>query len=157
MNHAERISIDKQTRPVYRAQVAVAVAVRDAVSKAGLDRKLTELVNVRVSQINGCAYCLDVHIRDALKAGERAQRLAVLPAWRDTDLFTDAERAALTIGELVTDLPSSYEQDCRYAEARKALNDEQLSAIIWVAIAMNSFNRISILSRHQVRPADWKS
>lgn len=157
MNHAERISIDKQTRPVYRAQVAVAVAVRDAVSKAGLDRKLTELVNIRVSQINGCAYCLDVHIRDALKAGERAQRLAVLPAWRDTDLFTDAERAALTIGELVTDLPSSYEQDCRYAEARKALKDEQLSAIIWVAIAMNSFNRISILSRHQVRPADWKS
>ncbi|TCN58089.1 AhpD family alkylhydroperoxidase [Rhodococcus sp. SMB37] len=157
MNHADRISIDKQTRPVYRAQVAVAVAVRDAVSEAGLDRKLAELVNIRVSQINGCAYCLDVHIRDALKAGEKAQRLAVLPAWRDTDLFTDAECAALTLAELVTTLPSSYEQDCRYAEARTALNDEQISAIIWVAIAMNSFNRISILSRHRVRPDDWKA
>ncbi|MGN5239991.1 MULTISPECIES: carboxymuconolactone decarboxylase family protein [unclassified Rhodococcus (in: high G+C Gram-positive bacteria)] len=157
MKRSERIPIDKQTRPVYRAQVAVAVAVRDAVSEAGLDRKLTELVNVRVSQINGCAYCLDVHIRDALKAGEKAQRLAVLPAWRDTDLFTEAEGAALTLAELVTTLPSSYEQDCRYAEARKTLDDAQVSAIIWVAIAMNSFNRISILSRHAVRPADWKS
>ncbi|MEE2056260.1 carboxymuconolactone decarboxylase family protein [Rhodococcus artemisiae] len=157
MNPGDRISIDKQTRSVYRAQVAVAVAVRDAVSEAGLDRKLAELVNVRVSQINGCAYCLDVHIRDALKAGEKAQRLAVLPAWRDTDLFTDAECAALTLAELVTELPSSYEQDCRYAEARKVLDDAQLSAVIWVAIAMNSFNRISILSRHRVRPDDWKA
>ena len=157
MKRSERIPIDKQTRPVYRAQVAVAVAVRDAVSEAGLDRKLTELVNVRVSQINGCAYCLDVHIRDALKAGEKAQRLAVLPAWRDTDLFTEAECAALTLAELVTTLPSSYEQDCRYAEARKVLDDAQVSAIIWVAIAMNSFNRVSILSRHPVRPADWKA
>ncbi len=74
-----RISIDKQTRPVYRAQVAVAVAVRDAVAHAGLDRTLVELVNIRISQINGCAYCLDVHTRDALAGGESPQRLAVLP------------------------------------------------------------------------------
>jgi AhpD family alkylhydroperoxidase len=152
-----RVPIDRQTRPVYRAQVAVAVAVREAVQQAGLDRKLVELVNVRISQINGCAYCLDVHIRDALKGGEKAQRLAVLPAWRDTDLFTDLERAALELAESVTTLPSSYEQDRAYAEARKFLTDDQLSAVVWVAIAMNSFNRISIVSRHQVKPSDWKA
>lgn len=152
-----RIPIDKQTRPVYRAQVSVAVAVRDAVAQAGLDRQLVELVNVRVSQINGCAYCLDVHTRDALAGGETLQRLAVLPAWRDTNLFTDLERAALTLAESVTTLPSPYEQDRDYAEARAYLTDDQLSAIVWVAITMNAFNRISILSRHQVKPSSWNA
>ncbi|KOS54127.1 carboxymuconolactone decarboxylase family protein [Rhodococcus rhodochrous] len=148
-----RIAIDKQTRPVYRAQVAVAVAVREAVARAGLDRTLVELVNIRVSQINGCAYCLDVHTRDALAGGESPQRLAVLPAWRDTDLFTDRERAALTLAETVTTLPTSDQQDRDYTDARSHLTDDQLSAIVWVAIAMNAFNRISILSRHRVRPS----
>ncbi|MEV8195453.1 MULTISPECIES: carboxymuconolactone decarboxylase family protein [Rhodococcus] len=148
-----RISIDKQNRPVYRAQVAVAVAVRDAVAQAGLDRTLVELVNIRVSQINGCAYCLDVHTRDALAGGETPQRLAVLPAWRETDLFTDRERAALTLAETVTTLPAPEQQDRDYANARSHLTDDQLSAIVWVAIAMNAFNRISILSRHHVRPS----
>ncbi len=90
-----RVSIDKQTRPAYRAEVAV----RDAVAQARLDRTLVELVNIRVSQVNGCAYCLDVHTHDAPADGETPQRLAVLPAWRDTDLFTDLERAALTLAE----------------------------------------------------------
>ncbi|WP_416061159.1 carboxymuconolactone decarboxylase family protein [Rhodococcus indonesiensis] len=148
-----RIAIDRQARPVYRAQVAVAVAVREAVAQAGLDRTLVELVNIRVSQINGCAYCLDVHTRDALAGGESPQRLAVLPAWRDTDLFTDRERAALTLAETVTTLPTSDQQDRDYTNARTHLTDDQLSAIVWVAIAMNAFNRISILSRHRVRPS----
>lgn len=147
-----RVSIDKQTRPVYRAQVAVAVAVRDAVAHAGLDRTLVELVNIRISQINGCAYCLDVHTRDALAGGESPQRLAVLAAWRETELFTDRERAALTLAEMVTTLPTPDLQDRDYADARAHLTDDQLSAIVWVAIAMNAFNRISILSRHRVRP-----
>ena len=150
---APRVLIDKQSRAVYRAQVAVAVAVRDAVEKAGLDRTLVELVNIRISQINGCAYCLDIRVRDALKGGETTQRLAVLSAWRETELFTEQEQAALTLAESVTLLPSTYEQDRDYAEARKYLDDDQLSAVVWVAIAMNSFNRISIVSGHSPRPA----
>lgn len=149
---APRVLIDKQNRPVYRAQVAVAVAVRDAVAEAGLDRSLVELVNIRVSQINGCAYCLDTHVRDALKEGVSTQQLAVLSAWRETDLFGDLERAALTLAESVTRLPSTYEQDRDYAEARRHLTDDQLSAIAWVTVAMNAFNRISIVSRHTPRP-----
>lgn len=156
VTNLERIPIDKQTRRVYRAQVAVAVAVRDAVAEAGLDRMLVELVNLRVSQINGCAYCLDVHTRDALRGGEKPQRIAVLRAWRDTDLFSDAERAALGVAEAVTTLPPPYEQDRAYAEARRHLTDDQFSAIVWVAIAMNAFNRVSIVSRHRVDPASWK-
>ena len=102
-----RVSIDRQHPHVYRAQIEVARAVRTAVIDAALDRRLVELVNIRISQINGCAYCLHVHVRDAQLAGETSQRIAVLPAWRDTTLFTDAERAALTLAESLTTLPDA--------------------------------------------------
>jgi AhpD family alkylhydroperoxidase len=149
---AGRVRIDKQHRGVYRAQGEVAKAVTVAVEDAGLDRTLVELVNIRVSQINGCAYCLHVHVRDALLGGETAQRLAVLPAWRDTTLFTVQERAALTLAESLTTLPDARTQDQDYADAAEVLTEEQLSAVSWVTIAMNSFNRLSIVSRHPVRP-----
>ena len=148
---AGRVRIDKQHRAVYRAQLEVASAVTTAVGDAGLDRTLVELVNIRVSQINRCAYCLHVHVRDALLGGETAQRLAVLPAWRDTTLFTAQERAALTLAESLTTLPDARTQDQDYADAAEVLTEDQLSAVSWVAIAMNSFNRLSILSRHPVR------
>ena len=147
-----RVRIDKQHRDVYRAQLEVAKAVTVAVEDAGLDRTLVELVNIRVSQINGCAYCLHVHVRDALLGGETSQRLAVLPAWRDTTLFTTKERAALTLAESLTTLPDARTEDQDYADAAEVLTQEQLSAVSWVTIAMNSFNRLSIVSRHPVRP-----
>src|SRR4051794_1219136 len=124
-----RVRIDKQHPQVYRAQIEVAKAVRAAAEEAGLDRALVELVNIRISQINGCAYCLHVHVRDALAGGETIQRLAVLPAWRDTTLFTSKERAALMLAESVTTLPAARIQDQDYAEASRRLTDEELSAV----------------------------
>jgi AhpD family alkylhydroperoxidase len=148
-----RVRIDKQHPRIYRAQLEVARAVRTVTEDAGLSRALVELVNIRISQINRCAYCLHVHVRDALLAGETSQRLAVLPAWREApDLFTTQERAALVLAESVTTLPDSRTQDQDYAEAATALTEEQISAVGWLAIAMNTFNRLSIVSRHQVRP-----
>lgn len=147
-----RVRIDKQHRDAYRAQREVAKAVRSAIENAGLDRTLVELVNIRVSQINGCAYCLHVHVRDALLGGETTQRLAVLPAWRDTTLFTAKERAALTLAESLTTLPDARIQEQDYTEAADVLTEEELSAISWVTITINSFNRLSIVSRHHVRP-----
>ncbi|MBY6410111.1 carboxymuconolactone decarboxylase family protein [Rhodococcus sp. BP-252] len=147
-----RVLIDKHDPEVFKAQVAVAKAVRAATHDAGMDRRFVELVNVRVSQINRCAYCLDVHGAAAVAAGETPQRLSVLPAWRDTTLFDDRERAALTLAESVTTLPDSASQDRDYAFSRKVLSDKEISALCWVAIAMNAFNRISIVSRHTVRP-----
>jgi AhpD family alkylhydroperoxidase len=147
-----RVRIDKQHPQVYRAQIDVAKAVRAATREAGLSRTLVELVNIRVSQINGCAYCLHVHVRDALAGGETTQRLAVLPAWRDTTLFTAQEGAALTLAESLTTLPSERIQEQDYAEASQHLTPEEVSAINWVTIAMNAFNRLSIVSRHRVHP-----
>lgn len=149
-----RVSIDRTHAAVYKAQVAVAKAVRKAVTEAGLDRRLAELINVRVSQINRCSYCLDVHVEAALAAGETGQRLAVLAAWDETTLFSERERAALVLAEAITELPDVAAQDVAHAQAMQVLDDAEISAISWVAIAINTFNRISITSRHQVRPRD---
>ena len=146
-----RIFIDKQSPKAYHALVQTSEAVRATAADAGLDRTLVELINLRVSQINGCAYCLNVHTRAALRAGETVQRLGVLAAWRDTELFTPAERAALALAETTTEPTDAAAQESAWAAARDALTDDQISAVIWVAVTINAFNRVSIMSKHPVR------
>ena len=149
-----RIFIDKQSPAAYRALVGTSEAVHAVAADAGLERPLVELINLRVSQINWCAYCLDVHTRAAQRAGETAQRLGVLAAWRDTELFTHEERAALALAEATTDPRDATAQETAYEAARRVLTDDQISAVVWVAITINAFNRLSIMSRHPVRPID---
>lgn len=149
---SDKVYIDKQHRPVYQALAATAAAVRSAAEEAGLGRIIMELVNVRVSQLNGCAFCLDLHTRQAREAGESDQRLAVLPAWRDTDLFDDTERAALGLAEALTHLPSGEDREQLFAKYRGLLGAEQFSVLSWAVVAMNAFNRVSIISGHPVRP-----
>ncbi|MBO1418147.1 carboxymuconolactone decarboxylase family protein [Streptomyces sp. FH025] len=148
-----RVFIDKQSPTAYRALLAAAEAARAVAAEAGLDRRLVELVNLRVSQINGCAYCLNVHTRAALREGETTQRLGVLPAWRDTEVFTARERAALALAEATTTPSDAAAQEAAYGAAREVLTEEEISAAVWVAITINSFNRVSIMSKHPVRPA----
>jgi AhpD family alkylhydroperoxidase len=148
----DRLFIDKQSPQAFRAMAAVAREVSATAAAAGLDPLLVELVNVRVSQVNGCGFCLDLHVRSAVQNGETPQRLAVLPAWREVDLFSQIERAALALAEAITNLP---EHDLRERErtcARDVLSADQFSAVSWLAITMNAFNRISIISGHPVRP-----
>ncbi|MET8878530.1 N-acetyltransferase [Nocardia sp. NPDC004604] len=151
-----RVFMDKQTPEAFRALNTVASTVRAAGAAAGLDRKLIELINVRVSQINGCAYCLDVHHRAAVAAGATDRELAVLPAWDRTELYTPQERAALALAELTTTLPDEATMDREYARAREHLSDDQVSAILWIATTIGAFNRVSILSKHPVRPRKEK-
>jgi AhpD family alkylhydroperoxidase len=148
-----RVFVDKQSPEAYHALTATAEAVRGVAAAAGLDRLLVELVNIRVSQINACAYCLNLHTGAALRAGETTQRLAVLPAWRDTQLFTPRERAALALAEATTNPADVRAQESGYAEAQAVLSDAETSAVIWVAITMNAFNRVSVMSKHPVRAA----
>ncbi|MDT2004722.1 carboxymuconolactone decarboxylase family protein [Rhodococcus opacus] len=148
------VHIDRQSPAVYQAQIAVAKAIRHEAREAGFDRRFVELINVRVSQFNRCAYCLDVHVAASLAAGETQQRLAVLPAWRETTLFSDREVAALTLAESVTTLPDAHSQEADYAFARRFLSAQEMSAVSWIAVTMNAFNRISIVSHHPVRPTN---
>ncbi|WP_217143517.1 carboxymuconolactone decarboxylase family protein [Streptomyces sp. AC627_RSS907] len=141
---ANRVFIDKQHPDAYRALTATAQAAKDAAAAAGIDRRLVELVNLRVSQLNACAYCLALHTRAALRAGETTLRLGVLAAWRDTELFTPRERAALALAEATT-------QTAAYAQAHATLSADEISAVVWVAITINAFNRVSVMSKHPVR------
>ncbi|MFE5581502.1 carboxymuconolactone decarboxylase family protein [Kitasatospora sp. NPDC056531] len=120
-----RVFIDKQSPATYRAMRATAESARAGAADAGLDRKLVELVNMRVSQINGCAYCLNVHTRAALQEGDTAQRLGTLPAWRDTELFAPRERAALALAEATTNPADAALQEDAYRAAREVLTDTQ--------------------------------
>lgn len=149
---AERFYLDKSDVQSWKALNGLALKVQAATTAAGLSRRLVELVNVRVSQINGCAFCLDLHFHRAVEAGETTQRLSVLNDWRDTDLFSDLEAAALTVAEAVTELPSEAVRTRELAAAREVLTDEQYSAVSWAVIAMNAFNRVSIVSRHKIVP-----
>jgi AhpD family alkylhydroperoxidase len=148
----EHVHVDKQTPSTYKALIGVSTAVATAAKEAGLPRTLVELVNVRVSQLNGCPTCLETHHRRAVAAGVTDKQLATLSVWRDTELFDERERAALRLAELTTTLPDHDTAEREYARARATFTDDELSAVIWVAIAINSFNRVSILSRHEVRP-----
>jgi alkylhydroperoxidase family enzyme len=92
-----------------------------------------------------------MHVGDAVKAGETPQRLAVLPAWRDTALFTAKERAALALTECITELPDHRSREHEEAYAREHLSADEFSAVSWLAITINAFNRVSITSHHPVR------
>ena len=142
--------LDRQDPSVYQAMRAWADDIARVRQELGVDPKLVELINIRVSQINGCHFCLDVHSRRARAAGESDRRLTVLPAWRETDLFTEQERAALDFAEAITELPPYEERVAREHAARAVLGDELYAVVSWLAIAMSSFNRLSIISRHRL-------
>lgn len=148
-----RVKLDKQDPAVYKQLVAVSLAVAETAAAAGLERRVIELVNLRCSQINGCAFCLSLHHRDALTAGATEQQTAVLPAWRESpDLYDDQTQAALELAEAVTRLPAHQDMNCAYERAADILDAAQISAVTWAAITINAFNRVSIMSAHNVRP-----
>jgi AhpD family alkylhydroperoxidase len=114
------------------------------VDNSGLEHSLMELVKMRASQINGCAYCLDMHSKDARAAGETEQRLYALNAWRETPFYTDRERAALAWTEALTLVSQKEVSDELYAEARKHFSEKELVDLTFVIIAINGWNRLAI-------------
>lgn len=147
-----RVWIDKQSPAIYHALTSVALSIRNAAAAVDLSRAVMELVNVRVSQLNRCPYCLDLHERAAEEAGVTRQQLAVLAAWRRSpDLYSDQEQAALGLAEVVTSLPDEEITEREYAAARQHLSDDQMSVVIWAATTIGAFNRVSIMSKHPVR------
>lgn len=114
---------------------------------SGLDKTIYELIKTRASQINGCAYCINMHTRDAIKLGETTQRLFVLDAWRETQLYTEKERAALALTEAMTLIAGKEVPDDIYDNAASLFTEQELAAIIMTIVTINAWNRISITSR----------
>ncbi|MFJ2618544.1 carboxymuconolactone decarboxylase family protein [Glutamicibacter sp. NPDC087344] len=149
---SDPLFLDKSNPELWNSIGKFANQLSTSVRAAGISDRLTELVNLRVSQINGCAYCLDLHARKALSAGETMQRINLLSTWNECGgLFDEQECAALAIAEAATNLPAPEERIAAVASARLVFSDEQVAAIQWIAVAMNAFNRISVLSRHPVK------
>ena len=147
-----RIDLVREANDVYKTLVKVAGTSRHFAGNNGIGRDLAELVNVRVSQMNGCLACLEQHTPEAREAGVPEQKLDLLPAWRESELYDDRERAALGLAESLTLMPSHAERESVYAFAAQHLGDAEIAAVEWTAIAINAFNRVSIASAHQVKP-----
>jgi AhpD family alkylhydroperoxidase len=133
--------------------LAALLGVEKYIHACGLDHKLLALVKTRVSQINGCAYCLHMHMGEARKLGESDMRLHLLDAWHESALYSARERAALSWAESLTDIAVTHAPDEVYDEARRQFSEKQLTDLS-IAIAMiNAWNRLMIGSR-AVHPAD---
>lgn len=144
--------LDKAMPEAWRAAKAYVEEIRTAAVARGLSEQEIEIVNVRCSQLNGCASCLDLHSRKARQAGIPAQKLDVLPAWRETSLYTDRETAVLAVAEAGTLLPLTDDRRADLEVAQSILGTDAFAAAEWVVVTINAFNRISILSEHPVRP-----
>jgi AhpD family alkylhydroperoxidase len=152
--HCSGPSVDHMTPrfDLYRTWPEGYKAQHELSNLAGrdLDHTLLELVKMRASQLNGCAYCLDMHSKDARAAGETEQRLHVLAAWRETDFYTPAERAALAYTEAVTLIARGHPSDELVEEVRAHFGDEGLTKLTYAIVAINGWNRLAIASRAPV-------
>ncbi len=141
--HTQRINLAKLAPEVYRAMVAL-----DTAARKGLDPVVAELVKIRSSQLNHCAFCLDMHTRDARGAGESEERIHLLSAWEEAGpVFTEKEQAALALTEAVTVITDGFVPDAVYERAAKHFEEEELAHLIAVILTINSWNRIAVTTR----------
>ena len=122
-------------------------ALENYIATCGLDRGFIHLLKLRASQINGCAFCIDMHSIDARAAGESEQRLYALNAWRETPFFTDRERAGLAWVEAVTLVAETHVPDRVYDEARRHFSEKEIFDLTFIATTINAWNRIAIAAR----------
>lgn len=137
-----RIKIDEAEPKGYQA----VLGLEKFIESTNLSRPHKDLIKIRASQINGCAFCIDMHTREARKAGESEQRIYALNAWRDTPFFTGEERAILALTEEVTRI-SSHVPDATYAAAAELFDEKYLADVILAIITINVWNRIGITTR----------
>lgn len=138
-----RIDYLKSARGAYHAMLGI----EHYLQQCGLEESLQNLVKLRVSQINGCAYCIDMHWKDLRAAGETEQRLYGLDAWEESPYYTDRERAALAWAESVTNIRDGHVPDAVFEHVKTSFNDKELADLTLAITAINSWNRLSIAAR----------
>jgi AhpD family alkylhydroperoxidase len=142
-----RLDFDAHAAGFARAMAHLDRAATKELDAAGVDPLLRELVRVRASQLNGCAYCVDMHAKDARAAGETEQRLYALPAWRETPFFTHKERAALALTEDVTLMARDHVPAAAYEAAAGQLTPGEIAALLSLIITINAWNAIGVTTR----------
>jgi AhpD family alkylhydroperoxidase len=128
-------------------------AATKQLDRVDFDVRLRELVRIRASQINGCAYCIDIHTKDARAVGETEQRLYALPAWREAPFFTVRERAALALTDTVTLLADNHVPSHAYDQAATVFNPDEVAALISLIVTINAWNAIAVTTRAWTPPS----
>jgi AhpD family alkylhydroperoxidase len=138
-----RLDYTKAGAEGYRAMMGLERYLHNS----GLEHSLLHLVKMRASQINGCAFCIDMHSKDARAGGESEQRLYGLDAWREAPYYTDRERAALALTEAVTKVTEGHVPDAVYIQAKAQFSDQELAALVFAITTINAWNRLAITFR----------
>ncbi|HVY50100.1 alkyl hydroperoxide reductase AhpD [Hypericibacter adhaerens] len=138
-----RMNVAKAAPAAYKAMIGL----QQTIENSGLEHSLMELVKMRASQINGCAFCLAMHSADARKAGESEVRLYLLNGWRESPVYSERERAALAWTEALTLITEGHAPDVVYEEVRRQFSDEEIANLTMAVVAINGWNRIAISSR----------
>jgi AhpD family alkylhydroperoxidase len=142
-----RFDFDAAAPAFSQAMAHLDRAAIKELDKAGIEPRLRELIRIRASQLNGCAYCVDMHSKDARAIGETEQRVYALPVWRETTFFTSRERAALAFAESVTLAASTHVPDSDYEAVAAQFSPAEIGALIALIATINSWNRIGVSSR----------
>jgi len=136
----ERLKVEQAAPEVYKALMGL----EQAVQNSGIDKKLLHLVKLRASQINSCAFCMAMHTSEAIRDGDHPDRVALLAGWRETDLFTPKEQAALAWTEAVTSLNSGHIGDALYTEVATQFPGREIADLTLAIIAINAWNRVAV-------------
>jgi AhpD family alkylhydroperoxidase len=143
-----RLDVTKLPAEAYKSVYKAMMGLEQAVHASGLELPLIDLVKLRASQVNGCAYCIDMHWKDLRARGESEQRLYELDAWRESPFYSERERAALAFTEAVTRVTEGHVPDEVFEMARRQFNDVELLYLTLAVIAINGWNRLSIAFRN---------
>lgn len=148
----ERINLGKAAPELYQAVAELDHLTMLRIKDAGIQDGFAHLLKLRASQINQCAFCIRMHTQDAIQSGESIDRISLLNAWYETEYYTLSERAALKLIEGITHITDHQLNNESYAQAHEVLSAQQISAIEWLAIVINTWNRIAISSHYLVKP-----
>ncbi|KAA9130064.1 carboxymuconolactone decarboxylase family protein [Microbacterium caowuchunii] len=152
MSEERRVHLSKSAPEAYRALAAFSKTVGGIAAEAGIDDRLKELVQLHVSQLNGCAFCVRVHVDKAVAAGLDVDVVAQLSTWRDSGVFTARERAGLELAEAFTFIHEDGVPDELYDRVGGVLSEAEYVALSWILVAINAFNRVAIAGRYPVPP-----
>ena len=150
-----RLDFDRHAPAFSAAMSRLDRAAREELERVGFDRRLAELVRVRASQLNGCAYCIDMHTKDAKAAGETEQRIYALTAWHDAPFFDERERAALAFAEAVTLMADDHVPDEEWEAVARHYSEDELGALVSLLVAINAWNAIGV-STHAWVPGSYE-
>lgn len=152
MSEERRVHLSRSARPAYDALEQFSTTVGGLAADAGIDARMREIALIHSSQLNGCAYCVRVHVDRGVKAGLTADEIAQISVWRESGVFTERERAALELAECYVRIADGGIPDEVYDRVGGILTEQEYVALSWLLVSINAFNRIGVAGRYAVPP-----